>query len=892
MSAPPAETDDRERRLDEVVTCYLREAAAGRPPDRRQLLALHADLAAELEEFFSSQDELEQLTAPLRLIAGAVPSPTPLPGSTGDPSGAGAAAGGAPRLVADYELVEELGRGGMGVVYRARQRSLGRTVALKMVHGTGPASSAEGRRLRNEAELAAGLDHPGIVPVHEVGEHEGRLYFTMKLVEGGSLAGRLDRFREDPRATARLVAEVARAVHHAHQRGVLHRDLKPSNVLLDAEDRPYVTDFGLARRVEGDTTLTQSGMLVGTPGYMAPEQAAGKKGAVTTATDVYGLGGLLYALLTGRAPFAAETPLEALAQVTEREAEPPSHVNRLVDRDLETICLKCLQKEPQRRYGSAEAVADDLERWLRGEPIAARRTGAFRRAVKWVRRRPALAALLGVSVLAVLSLLAGGLWYNAKLKAALDASRRSQAKAEAISRFLITDILEQATPGENQRSKQITVEQALDRAVQKIDGAFPDEPEVEASIRQIVGSVFSNLGLYRKGEPQLRKALELREANLGPDHPDTLDAAMNLGGLLWEDSRLSEAETIIRKCIAQYRRTLGPDHPRTLSAIHYLAQVLRNQGRLAEGERLAREHLEAVRRVFGPQDPGTVGHMNLLGQFLREQGKLDEAGELFQQCVQFGRRSYWPGHPRLLDFTDSLARLRFRQGRLANAEQLFQENLTAARGTFGPEHPFTLMEQAFLATVLAAEGKLDEAERLLRETIAAQRKTSGPDHRQTLGIVNHLAEVLQAKGSFTEAEDLLRPNLAAAQRTLGDQDPVRLRALFDLSAVLLARANAPEAEALARRCRDGRQKALPSGHWETALTDNLLGGCLTALHRSEEAEPLLRDSYRVLKASPSVLPRQRQEAVARLVRLYEAWQRSDEAAKWRAERERLARLKK
>jgi tetratricopeptide (TPR) repeat protein/tRNA A-37 threonylcarbamoyl transferase component Bud32 len=877
----------REQRFNEVVAAYLEAVEVGQAGDRAQLIALNADLAAELAEFFTGQDDMARLVAPLRSLVG---PDTP----RADAETRADLAADTPEMppqLGDYELLAEVGRGGMGVVYRARQKSLGRLVALKMIRAPELASADERRRFRNEAETAAGLDHPSIVPVYEVGEHGGQLFFSMKLVEGPSLAERPDRFRDDARDAARLVAEAARAVHHAHQRGVLHRDLKPGNILLDGDGRPHVTDFGLARRVEGDTTVTQSGMLVGTPGYMAPEQAAGKRGAVTTATDVHGLGGLLYALLTGRAPFGAETPLEALAQVTEREAEPPSRVNSLVGRDLETICLKCLQKEPQRRYGSAEAVADDLERWLHGEPIAARRTGAFRRGVKWVRRRPALAALLGVSVLAVLSLLAGGLWYNAKLKAALDESQRAKAKAEAISRFVIKDILEQATPGENQRSKQFTVEQALDRAVLKIDGAFPDEPEVEASIRRIVGSVYSNLGLYKKGEPQLRKALELLEAHLGPDHPDTLETATLLGALLWEDSRLSEAETIIRKCIAHYRRTLGPDHARTLAAVHLLAQVLHNQGRLAEGERLAREHLDATRRARGPEHLGTIDSMNMLGQFLREQGKLEEAGDLFQQCLQIGRRSYWPGHPRLLDFTDSLARLRRRQGRLCDAKQLFRENLKAARRTFGPEHRFTLMEQDALATVLTAEGKLEAAERLLRETIAAHRKTIKPEHRQALGAVNHLAEVLQAKGSFTEAEKVLRPNLAAAQRTLGDQHPVTLWAMFDLAAVLFAQGKGTEAESLARRCRDGRRKTLPGGHWETALAENLLGGCLTALHRYAEAEPLLRDSYRVLKASPSALPAQRREAVAR-VRLYETWQRSADAATWRTEAERLARLSK
>jgi tetratricopeptide (TPR) repeat protein len=450
-----------------------------------------------------------------------------------------------------------------------------------------------------------------------------------------------------------------------------------------------VTDFGLARRVEVESSLTQSGAIIGTPSYMAPEQASGQKGAVTTATDVYGLGAVLYALLTGRPPFQGDTVLDTLLLVREREPESPSKVNPAVDRDLETICLKCLHKEPQQRYGSAEAVVEDLERWLGGEPIAARRTAAWRRGVKWVRRRPAPAALLGVSVLAAASLLAGGLWYNAKLKAALVESRRSQARAEAVIRFLTHDILEQALD-EKARRKQLTVDEALDRAAEKIDGAFPGEPEVEASIRLTVGSVYDSLGLYEKAEPQLRKAHELREMSLGPDHPETLATADALGGLLWNEAKLSEAEASLRKTLEKCRRILGPDHPTTRSATFHLALVLRSQGRWAEGEQLARENLAAVRRVFGPEGEEALNAMDVLGQFLREEGQLDEAEGLFERCLEIARRRS-PGKPAHFGFTDSLARVRLLQGRLFDAEQLFAENLKWARSTLGPEHRLTLL---------------------------------------------------------------------------------------------------------------------------------------------------------------------------------------------------------
>jgi TolB-like protein/predicted Ser/Thr protein kinase/Tfp pilus assembly protein PilF len=302
----------------------------------------------------------------------------------------------------DYELLEEIGRGGQGVVFRARQKSLNRTVALKVISLGQWASKAHLKRFRLEAEAAAKLEHPGIVPIHEVGERDGSCYFSMKFVEGGQLDEVARREPIPIRRAVELIAKVAHTVHYAHEHGILHRDIKPGNILLDAKGEAHLTDFGLARLVESESSVTQTLDVLGTPSYMAPEQAVGNNAAVSSATDVYGLGGVLYQLLTGQPPFAGGATYETIKLLLDTEPKQPRLLNPKIDRDLSTICLKCLEKDPKRRYSSAIALAEDLERWLKHEPIQARHTGVFARGKKWVRRNPT-SALLAACLIALLA---------------------------------------------------------------------------------------------------------------------------------------------------------------------------------------------------------------------------------------------------------------------------------------------------------------------------------------------------------------------------------------------------------------------------------------------------------------------------------------------------------
>src|SRR5215211_3388017 len=313
----------------------------------------------------------------------------------------------------DYELLEQIGRGGQGVVFRARQKSLNRTVALKVINLGQWASEAHLRRFRLEAEAAAKLEHAGIVPIHDVGERNGSCYFSMKFVEGGQLDEVIRREAMPIRRAVEFIAKVSRIVHYAHEHGILHRDIKPGNILLDAKGEPHLTDFGLARLVEMESTVTRTLEVMGTPSYMAPEQATGNNAAVSSVTDVYGVGAVLYQLLTGQPPFAGGTTYETIKLLLETEPRQPRLLNPKIDRDLSTICLKCLDKNPEHRDPSALALAEDLEHWLSHEPIRARHTGVFARGRKWVQRNPTSALL--VACLVALATAAGWIVWKSEL---------------------------------------------------------------------------------------------------------------------------------------------------------------------------------------------------------------------------------------------------------------------------------------------------------------------------------------------------------------------------------------------------------------------------------------------------------------------------------------------
>ncbi len=596
---------------------------------------------------------------------------------------------------AGFEEVSLLGRGSMGVVFKARQAVLDRPVAIKVIDKAGGPSNADLRRFRSEAEFVASMDHPNIVPIYEIGTSLGHEYFSMKLIPGKSLDRKLADYIEDPRGAAALVETAAEAVHHAHVRGVLHRDIKPANILVDEAGRPHVTDFGIAYRLDGQGDFTRAGMLLGTPCFMAPEQATGEKDALTTSSDVYSLGAVLYALLTGRPPLIGSGLFETINLVRSTPPEPPSRRNKRVARDLEIICLKCLEKDPANRYPDARSLAQDLHRWLSGRPIDARPVGLARRCLLWSRRHPVPA---GLSAALLASIVGGAGLVTWKWREAA----RKETKSEMVVTYLADRILREGSTDLNPWSTNPSLREVLDRAASRVGGDFHDEPEVEAAIRETLGSTYASLGEIARAEPHLREALKLDTTLLGPSHPTTLHVANELAALLAAKKEPAEAEKLLRATREAARAALGPDSPTALDVDDHLGSLLRREGRCDEAEPLLRATLAARRRILPTDDPKTLRSVRELCLLAVDRRKFAEAEALAFEYEHGIRCAFGPKHPDNVAALSNRGLIRRLRGRVAEAEPFYRQAAEEADRILGPDHHLTQLARDEHARVAAA----------------------------------------------------------------------------------------------------------------------------------------------------------------------------------------------
>jgi eukaryotic-like serine/threonine-protein kinase len=742
-----------------------------------------------------------------------------------------------------YKLVEPLGEGGMGTVYMAQQiEPVKRLVAIKLIK-PGMDSRLILARFEAERQALALMDHPGIARVLDAGNTElGRPFFVMELVKGTPITRYCDDYKLNPRERLELFIQVCQAVQHAHQKGVIHRDLKPSNILVaryDGRPVPKVIDFGVAKaagQVLTDKTLvTGFGALVGTPEYMAPEQAEMNQLDIDTRSDVYSLGVLLYELLTGNTPLTRQrlrraALLEVLRLI--REEDPPKPSTRLSSADappsiaadrameprrlanlvrgeLDWIVMKTLEKDRSRRYETADALARDIQRYLADEPVEAGRPSANYRLRKLARKyRGPLRLVVAVATLLVVASfvsirqarLAGiaaraAVIAAGETKKALDRVVEEEAKAkeelatrEAVQRFFLKTVFAAGRPEglDGALGIGVTLRRAIDAAVPSIAGAFGDRPLIEAAVRDGLGDTYLAVGEPRLAVEQYEQTLRLRTAELGPDHRDTLRSDISLAAAYQEAGRTREALELYEKTLAVLKTALGPDDLDTMRCMNGLAVIYSNTpNRAKEGIPLHRDLLAVRNAKLGPDHPDTLLSMNnLASAYLRDE-QNEQATVLFEQTLALRRVRLGPNHPDTLASLHNVALATRINGHLKEAVKLFEETLGLYRAKFGADHPATLRTARNLAESYAQAGDLESAVRTLREVVPLYQAKLGLDHAQRLTVMSDLAIRLGQTDRSNEAIPLFKEVLDRKRAKLGPDDPDTLLTHHALGTIYL-----------------------------------------------------------------------------------------------------------
>jgi eukaryotic-like serine/threonine-protein kinase len=818
------------------------------------------------------------------------PEGSEAPSASGQPAAPGPL--GTLKYFGDYELLEEIARGGMGIVYRARQKSLDRIVAVKMILAGQLATAADVQRFRAEAAAAAKLQHPNILGIYEVGEHDGRHYFSMEYVEGRNLA---ELVQEGPLPAARAAAYVkatAEAIHYAHQKGVLHRDVKPSNVLVDPFDQPRVMDFGLAKQVESASDLTLSGQVLGTPNFMPPEQAGGRRREVGVQSDVYGLGAVLFFLLTGRPPFLADSMEATLNAVLNADPVSPRLLNLNVPRDLETVCLKCLEKEPGKRYPTAEQLADELGCFLNGEPIQARPVGQTERLWRWCRRNPGLASTATAALLLFLIVGAGSPIAVLQINRARQQAEVRQkqaileaAKSQQVAQFL-KDMLKGVGPSQALGRDATLLREVLDKTAERLSHDLTNQPLVEAELRETIGRVYLELGDYSKAEAMQCRALELRQKLLGSNHLETARSLSRLSGILENLAKYAEGEKLAREALSIQTNALGTQHVEVACSLHSLGVQLAGQGRNAEAENLFRQALAMRRKLLGNEHRDVAMTLNNLAD-LRMGSDPAEAERILREAIAILQKLFGDAHPDLEVPLDNLAAVLSSQKKFDEAERTARATLAMKTNMLGPKHPHVARTLGILSWVLQTQGKFAVAEPLNREDFEIKKATVGYEHPETRMAFDGVLQVLNAQGKLTELEaflreeasklsqnaEVLKPGAAKLQsameaaridvlgrqgrwaeveqiyrerlqkqRQLSGPENLNLAGPIQQLADLCARQDKlAAAEGLARELIELRRKFWGRNHRETLNAQFFLGSLLKRQHKLAEAETLYRE---------------------------------------------------
>jgi non-specific serine/threonine protein kinase/serine/threonine-protein kinase len=621
-----------------------------------------------------------------------------------------------------------------------------------------------------------------------------------------------------------LFIHVCEGVQHAHQKAIIHRDLKPSNILVtevDGKPAPKIIDFGVAKaisqRLTAETLFTRVGMMLGTPEYMSPEQADSAGQDIDTRTDVYSLGAVLYELLVGALPLElgklsfqellrrlreddAPRPSTKLRTLGEQSAATaqnrrtePKALARQLRGDLDAITLKALEKDRARRYGTPSELAADIGRYLRHEPVTVRAASLAYRARNYIRRHR-----VGVAVAAGLILLLGS--FAIVQAFALHRITRERDRADRVTNFM-TSMFKVSDPSEA-RGNKVTAREILDKASKDINRGLSNDPELQAQMMHTMGTVYFNLGSYSRSESLLRRAVEIRQRLLGPEHLDTLKSKRVLASTLEGQARYVEAEKLYRETLDIQRRLLGPEHPDTLALTNNLAGILADEGHLGEAEKLFRTNFNIESRVLGADNPDTLRSGDNLGFIMCQDGRYAEAEKMQRHTLEIKRRVLGPDHPQTLRSMDYLADTLDSEGRYADAERLEREVIAIRLRILGPEHEDTLISMMNEGLMLGHVGRNDEAEQALRKVLDIQRRVLGPEHRETLASMSMLSSTFMHMGRYAEAETLGRETFELRRRLYGPDHPDTAVSRYDLACIAAHRGQSDRALALLRQAVD------------------------------------------------------------------------------------------